>query len=257
MNPATNRFSGWSYRFCGRVDLLQLPLPDHRHPVAHGHRLDLIVGDVDGGDVQVVLDPRDLGTHLDAELGVQVRQRLVHQERLGLADDRPAHGHPLPLAARQRLRLALEQVLESEDVPRLPDPAIDLLFRELAELEPERHVVVHGHVRVQRVVLEHHRDVALLRRHGVDHPVVDGDRAAADALEARDHPKSRRLPAAGRAHQDDELAVLDVEVEVGHGERSVRVLLGHGIQHDLCHRSPFGRTHEKDMRISPPAAATR
>ena len=107
----------------GRVDLLQLPLPDHGDPVAHGHGLDLIVGDVDGRDVQLVLDAGDLGPHLHAELGVEVRQRLVHQERLGLADDRPSHGDALPLTARQRLRLALEQVLEPEDVPRLSDPA--------------------------------------------------------------------------------------------------------------------------------------
>ena len=116
---------------------------------------------------------------------------------------------------------------------------IDLFLGELAELEPERHVVVHGHVRVERVVLEHHRDVPLLRGDGVDDPVVDGDRAAADALETRDHPQSGGLPAAGRADEDDELAVLDVEVEVGDGDRAVRVLLRHVVQHDLCHRSPL------------------
>ena len=220
------------------IDLLQLPLPDHGHPVAHGHRLDLVVGDVDGRDVQLVLDPRDLRTHLHAKLGVEVRQRFVHQERLGLADDRAPHRHPLPLTAGQRLRLALEQLLEPEDVRRLSDTPIDLLLRELPELEAERHVVVHGHVRIQRVVLEHHGDVAFLRRHGVDHPVTDGDRAATDALETRDHPERGRLAATGRPDQDDELTVLDVEVEVGHGEGAVGVFLRHLIQHDLCHRTP-------------------
>jgi hypothetical protein len=41
---------------------------------------------------------------------------------------------------------------------------LDLLARALRQLQAEGHVVEHGHVRVQRVVLEHHRDVALLGR---------------------------------------------------------------------------------------------
>ena len=44
----------------GRVDLLQLSLADDRDPVAHRHRLGLVVGHVDRRDAEVVLDPRDL-----------------------------------------------------------------------------------------------------------------------------------------------------------------------------------------------------
>ena len=56
-----------------RVDLLQHALAEHRHPVPHRHGLDLVVGDVDRGDAEVVLDARDLRAHLDAELGVEIR----------------------------------------------------------------------------------------------------------------------------------------------------------------------------------------
>jgi hypothetical protein len=44
----------------------------------------------------------DLGAHVDAQLGVEVRQRLVEQEDLGLADDGAAHGDALALAAGKR-----------------------------------------------------------------------------------------------------------------------------------------------------------
>ena len=60
---------------------------------------------------------------------------------------------------------------------RLLHTCVDLVLRHLLELEPEGHVVEHGHVRVQRVVLEHHRDVALFRRHVVDDAVTDADGA--------------------------------------------------------------------------------
>ena len=39
----------------------------------------------------------DLGTHLNAQLGVQVGERLVHQEDLGLANDGAAEGDALTL----------------------------------------------------------------------------------------------------------------------------------------------------------------
>ena len=69
-----------------------------RDPVPHRHRLGLVVRDIDRRHPEVPLDARDLGAHLDAELGVEVRERLVHEERLRVADDRAAHGDALSLA---------------------------------------------------------------------------------------------------------------------------------------------------------------
>lgn len=43
-----------------RVNLLQHTVFEHRHPVAHRHRLHLIVGDVDGGGAQPTLQSGDL-----------------------------------------------------------------------------------------------------------------------------------------------------------------------------------------------------
>ena len=88
------------------VHLLQDTVEQHRDPVTHGHGLDLVVRDVDGGDAQLGLQGGDLDTGLHAELGVEVRQRLVHEEDLRLADDRPAHRDTLTLTTGERLRLA-------------------------------------------------------------------------------------------------------------------------------------------------------
>jgi hypothetical protein len=51
-------------------------------------------------------------------------------------------------------------------------------------------------VRVQRVILEHHRDVALLRREVGDVALADADHAVADALESGHQAQHRRFPAA-------------------------------------------------------------
>ena len=78
------------------------------------------------------------------------------------------------------------------------------------------------HVRVERVVLEHHGDVAVLRRHVVDDVAADRDLAAGDLLEPGDHAQRRALAAARRADQHDELLVGDVEVDAAHRLRRRR-----------------------------------
>src|ERR671914_36362 len=70
--------------------------------------------------------------------------------------------------------------------------------------QPERHVLEDRHVRVERVVLEHHRDVAVLRRHVVDEVAADEDLARGRLLEPGDHAQRRRLAAARGSDQHDE-----------------------------------------------------
>ena len=67
------------------ADLLQEAVLEHRDAVTHGEGLGLVVRDVDGGDAEAALQRRDLGAGLHAQLGVEVRQRLVHEEHLGLS----------------------------------------------------------------------------------------------------------------------------------------------------------------------------
>jgi hypothetical protein len=66
-------------------------------------------------------------------------------------------------------------------------------------------------VRVERVVLEHHRDVALFRRHVVHDALADADVAARNILEPGDHAQQGGFPAARGADQDHEFAVADVD----------------------------------------------
>jgi hypothetical protein len=96
-------------------------------------------------------------------------------------------------------------------------------------------------VGVERVVLEDHRDVAVLRREVVDDPVTDRDHPVRDLLEAGDHAERRRLAASGRSYEDEELAVLDVQREVLDGVHPSFVDLVHLFQLHVSHRvAPLG-----------------
>ena len=72
------------------------------------HGLCLVVGHVDERGVDPLAQLDDLRPHLVAQLGVQVGERLVHQQDLGLPHDGPANGHPLALAAGEGLGLAVQ-----------------------------------------------------------------------------------------------------------------------------------------------------
>src|SRR6185437_3149972 len=91
-------------------------------------------------------------------------------------------------------------------------PGADLRAVHAPDAKPVRHVLVHGHVRVERVVLEDHRDVAVLRLDLVHALAADADLALGRGLQPRDHAKERGLPAARGPHDHDELAVADRHV---------------------------------------------
>ena len=126
MNRATNTFTRARVELLGRPDLLEHARAHDRDPVAHRHRLDLVVRDVDRRRPEPVLEPHDLRARLHAQRRVEVRERLVHQERRRLAHDRAPERDALALAARELLRLALEQVAHLEDLRRVPHPLVDL-----------------------------------------------------------------------------------------------------------------------------------
>ena len=96
------------------------------------------------------------------------------------------------------------------------------------------YVLGHRHMRIERVVLEHHGDVPLERRQIVDPPPTDQDVAGARILQPGDEIERRRLAAAGRPEQGHELPVADLQVDApADGDRAET--LGDGAQFDLGH----------------------
>jgi hypothetical protein len=180
--------------------------------VGHGHRLDLVMRDIDGGRLQPLVQFLNLGAHRHAQFCVEVGQRFVEQKHLRIAHDRPAHRHALALAAGELARIPVEQFGKAENPCRSADTLVDLGFRRAVQHQREGHIVGDRHMRVKRIVLEHHGDIAILGRQGVDHLVANADFAGRNVFKPGQHSQERRFPAAGRADKDDEFAILDFDV---------------------------------------------
>jgi len=87
-------------------------------------------------------------------------------------------------------------------------------------------------MRKQRVVLEHHADVALVRRHVIEQLAVEADFAAGREFEARQHHQARGLARAGRPEQRQEFAAANVEIQRFDDERLAVVGLSHAAKTD-------------------------
>src|SRR6516162_8120691 len=118
-----------------RADLFHQAVMHDHDAVGERHRLDLIMGDVDGRGLQALVQFLDFGAHGDAKLGVEIRQRLVEQEHLRIAHDGAAHGDALALAAGELARIAAEQGAKAENIGRPAHALLDLGLRRAAQHE--------------------------------------------------------------------------------------------------------------------------
>jgi hypothetical protein len=138
-------------------------------------------------------------------------KRLVEQQQVRREDQRAGQRHALLLAARELARQAVGERAELHQPERVAHLPVDLRLRGAADLEREGDVARHGEMREQRIALEHHAEVALLRRQVLDRLAVQQDAAAGRRDEARDRHQHGGLARAGGPEQRQELAARDVD----------------------------------------------
>ena len=194
-----------------RPDLADMPAGHDRDPRRHREGFLLVVGDEHEGRPDLAVDARQLDLHLLAELEVERPERLVEQQHGRSLRERAGQRHALGLAARQLPRVAVAVLGQADQLEVLADAPADLVVRQALHPQPERDVVGDGHVREERVVLEHGVHVALVRRQVVDPPTLDAQLAGRERDEPADQVERGGLPATGRPKQAEELARLDLE----------------------------------------------
>ena len=224
-NDATNLLRGPVVKLERRARLFDDSVAHHDDAIGHRHRFDLVVRDIDAGDAEPLVQRADLAAHLHAQLGVEVGQRFVEQEHLGVAHQRAAHRDALSLAAGKLAGPAFEQRFYAEHGGGARDALFALDAAHAAQRQRELHVLPGGHVRIECVVLEHHRDVAVARIEIVDDAPVDEDRPGADILQPGDHAQQRRLAAARGTHEHDKLAVPRLDVDASDHLHRAKILL--------------------------------
>ncbi len=134
-----------------------------------------------------------------------------------------------------------------DQIEHLGDPRRDLVTRPFVRLQAIGDVFRDGHVRKQRVVLEHDADAAPARREMIDHVVVEKHPALGLPDEAGNDPQQGRLAAAGGSQQRHQFAAGDIEVDIADGDK-----IGEAVRDVLePHAMRSGRRHLKVPSIAP------
>ena len=241
-----------------RRRLLDAPGVHHRNTISQRQGFGLVVGDVDEGRADLLVEARKLLLHRLAQMHVEIGERLVEQHDVGAHGEAARERDALALTTGKLMRAALGQRFEPDHGERPVHAAHALLLGDPAHTQRERDVLRDVHVRPQRIGLEHHADVPLLRRQrptgAADHGVAELHDAAVGHLEARHQPQQRGLAAAGRPEQREELAVGDVEAHALDGA-GLAEMPRHGLERHARHgTTPSGRL--RAMRLVRIASAS-
>src|SRR6516165_4653851 len=221
-----------------RACLLDPACIHDRNDVGRGHCLGLVVGDIDRGVAIFVVQATNLEAHLFTQIGIEVGQRLIQQQGLGLDYERARQRDTLLLAARELARIAPGQLAEMRGRKDCAELAGDGGAIEPAQFEAVSDVLGHSHVRPQRIALKDHRHVAALRRNGTrrrgNERIAYADLAGRRLDETRNQPQRRGLAAARRPKQACQAPVLDSQRNVI-DNRKLSIALGQTAQLNRGH----------------------
>ena len=78
-------------------------------------------------------------------------------------------------------------------------------------------------MRIQRVVLEYHRDVSVFGLYIVYYFITDFQGTASDVFQAGDHTKSCRFTAARRTNENDKFFVFDFQIKILYSFKAVGI----------------------------------
>ena len=202
----------------------------HQHAVGQDHRLALVVRDEDRRDADPRLDLLQLEAHLVAPPRVEIGERLVEQQHVGIADERPAQRDALLLAARQQRRRPVVQALSPRRLQHGHDLVADLRRRQALARAAERQCS-----RTRSCAARSRRTgtpcpCAACRAAGrcpasaeVTTPVAHAHLAGVGPLQPGDHAQCRGLAAAARPEQRDERPAGDLEAHVDRRPASCRM----------------------------------
>ena len=174
--------------FARRAGLGDGCVAHHHNLVGNRERLFLIVGDVDHGQAEFLLYRADVFTNLPAQLGIEIRKRLVKEQYLRLEHQGTRHRHPLLLATRQLGRQAPVETLQAHQIQPLQRARTGFPLFETREGQAIHDVFQHAHMWKERVGLENHRHVAVGGRQLRDIHVANGYSARSSHLQPRNHP---------------------------------------------------------------------
>jgi hypothetical protein len=210
--------TGLAVNLKGGADLAEDAGVHDGDAVANGEGLFLVVGDVEGGETEVLAEAADFTAHLDTEAGVEIGKRLVQEKAAGLDYEGAGEGDALLLAAGELVDAAGGEGGEAHDCEDLGDFFRDFSARGFLFLEAEGYVSLDGEMGPEGLALEHHGGAAEVGRGAGDLGIADEDATCVGVDEAGYGAEECRFSTAAGAEEEAYFAGGDLEGDGGEGD---------------------------------------
>jgi hypothetical protein len=136
---------------------------------------------------------RQLVAQFLAQLVIEVGERLIQQDEVGILHERAGDRRALLLSARQLRGLALQHRCQAQQLGDRLDAALDLVVADSADPQRRRDVLIDREVWVVDELLIDHGDVALLHLRPGHVLAAEPDLASARFVEPGHQLHERRL----------------------------------------------------------------
>jgi hypothetical protein len=167
-----------------RAALDDAPALENGDPVADLERFVEVVTDENDRLLQVFLQQQELVLQLVADQRIERRERLVHEQDVGVGGEGAREAHALLHAAGQLMAELARPLRQADHRQLFGDDLVHLRLRRPTKLEPEGDVLLHRAPWQKRELLEHHGDAARAKHpEFVGAAMSDVDRALAVADE--------------------------------------------------------------------------
>ena len=120
------------------------------------------MGNKNSGDAHVLLKVANEIAHFKSQMCIQIRQRFVQQQHIGLYYKRTGQRHALLLATGKLTGSTRSQVGQFDQIEHVFDASIDLALRYFSHLQTKADIGRNTHVGKQQIVLKHHNYTAVL-----------------------------------------------------------------------------------------------
>ncbi len=182
--------------------------------VGDGESLLLIVSHIDSRKPEFFADTADLGAHLDAKLGIEIRERFIQHEAAWAHHEGAGKRDTLLLPAGELIDFAIAETVHLDHGEGLLDAFLDLSLLDAPFFKAEGDILEDIEMGPEGVALEHHGCLPLVRRDLADVITVEQDFALFRKMKTGNGTEQSGLTAAAGPEQEKEFTGSDVDIEL-------------------------------------------
>ncbi len=188
----------------------------HGDAIRHRHGFFLIVRHIDERNAHLLLHGLQFVLHGLPQFQIKCAQRFIQQQDRRFFDQCASQRHPLLLSTGKLTGLTVRQVRQAHQFECFQRACFGLGFIDTFHTQTELHILQHGHVREQGIILEHGVHGAVKGRHMLHRLPTNENLPLRGIFKSCDHPQRSRLAAAAGAKQREKFPIVNFEGYIIH-----------------------------------------